>query len=58
MRKKGGTTQTEPATMFGVDQSNINMSLEASNRVLSEVLPTISKMAQLIREVDTLTDMK
>lgn len=44
--------------MFGVDQSNINRSLEASNRALTEVLPTASKMIQLIREADTLTDLK
>lgn len=58
MRKKGGITQAELAAMFGVDQSNINRSLAASNRILSEVLPTASKMAQLIREADTLTDLK
>ncbi|MBI1657838.1 MAG: hypothetical protein IS632_03565, partial [Thaumarchaeota archaeon] len=58
MRKKGGTTQAELAAMFGVDQSNINRSLEASNRVLSEVLPTARRMTQLIRGVDTLTDLK
>ncbi len=58
MRKKGWTTQAELAAMFGVDQSNINRSLEASNRVLSEVLPTARRMTQLIRETDTLTDLK
>ena len=58
MRKKGGTTQAELAAMFGVDQSNINRSLEASNHILSEVLPTARRMTQLIREVDTLTDLK
>ena len=44
MRKKGGTTQAELAAMFWVDQSSINRSLEASNRVLSEVLPTARRM--------------
>ena len=44
--------------MFGVDQSNINRSLEASNRILSEVLPTTRRMTQLIRKADTLTDLK
>lgn len=44
--------------MFGVDQSNVNRSLEASNRVLSEMLPTARRMTWLIREVDTLTDLK
>ena len=58
MRKKGGTTQAELAAMFGVDQSNINRSLEASNHILSEVLPTARRMTQLIREADTLTDLK
>ena len=58
MRKKGGTTQAELAAMFGVDQSNINRSLEASNRVLSEVLPTARRMTQIVREADTLTDLK
>ena len=58
MRKKGVTTQAELAAMFGVDQSNINRSLEASSRVLSEVLPTARRMTQLIREADTLTDLK
>ena len=58
MRKKGGTTQAELAAMFGVDQSNVNRSLGASNRILSEVLPTASKMTQLIRGVDTLVNLK
>ena len=58
MRKKGGTTQTELAAMFGVGQSSINRSLKASNRVLSEVLPTARRMTQLVREADTLTDLK
>ena len=44
--------------MFGVDQSNVNRSLEASNCVLSKVLPTASKMTRLIRETDTLTNLK
>ena len=58
MRKKEGTTQAELAAMFGVDQSSINRSLEASNCVLSEVLPTAHKMSWLIREVDTLIGLK
>ena len=58
MRKKGGSTQEELAAMFGVDQSNINRSLAASNHILSEVLPTAHKMTQLIREVDTLMGLK
>ena len=32
--------------------------MEASNRILSEVLPTARRMAQLIREADTPTDLK
>ena len=58
MRKKGGSTQEELAAMFGVDQSNINRSLEASNHILSQVLPTAFRMTQLIREVDTLMNLK
>ena len=53
MRKKGGTTQAELGAMFGVDQSNVNRSLEVSNGILAEVLPTARKMTQLIREADT-----
>ena len=44
--------------MFGVDQSSINRSLETSNRVLSEVLPTARRMTQIIRGADTLTDLR
>ena len=44
--------------MFGVDQSSVNRSLMASNHILSEVLPTASKMTQLIRGVDTLMNLK
>ena len=43
MRKKGGTTQAELGAMFGVDQSSVNRSLEASNEILAEVLPTARK---------------
>ena len=57
MHKKGGTIQAALAAMFEVDQSNINRSLEESNRVLSEVLPTAAKVTRLIREADTLTDL-
>ena len=37
--------------MFGVDQSNINRSLEASNRILSEMLSTVRRMTHPDRPI-------